>query len=925
MRFSFTDRVSPTYRILKKASAIADKVLAREEEFKKYSIEELKQKTLNFIAELESNKVTLDDILIEALCVIREAFYKTYNMLAYKVQIIGAVVVYFGDFAEMMTGEGKTLTLVLASYVASLTKKGVHIISVNEYLVERDAEFSSGVLNQLGLTVGYIKAAMNSNEKRINYAKDVTYCSNSELGFDYLRDNMVMNYEDKVQRPLNFAIVDEADSILIDEARTPLIISGSPTSNIYDYINVDAFVKTLGENDYVLDHESYSITLTDSGTEKAEEFFQTDNIYDIENSDLVHKILNALKAVYVFSNGKEYIVKKNSQGEEEIALVDQFTGRIMEGRSYSAGLQQALQAKEYLSIKPENITVATITYQSLFRLYKRLSGVSGTAFTESEELLNIYNMVVVRIPTNRPIQRIDQSDYIFGDKKTKWKFIVAEIIKRHKKGQPILIGTAAVEESEILHLLLNRVGIPHQLLNAKNHAQEAEIIKHAGEKKQVTIATYMAGRGTDIKIDDEVRALGGLYVIGTERNESRRIDNQLRGRAGRQGDPGESRFFISLQDSLFRRFAGDKYEKANDKMADTYMDLKFFSSLLNNTQKRVEALNFDTRKNLIDYDSVLSSQRELIYKQRDKVLVSKDLTNLIKRMSKSLIEEIVDEYRNEFNNDVFDLEPLSESLNQHIFKSNIINPENLLNLNRVQIIDHIVSQISIFFDEKINNIPFDLFQDYAKKVVITNIDKAWTQHLESITKTRESVNLRAYEQKSPLNIYIEEVDKMFQTLKHNVATRTVNEILHFLQIDQRSTNKLDLNDPTTQINIIEDLDNINSDVKHEEPSSINTEPVVQQWIDNNEIIEENKIEKSTSENNYTDNEKLKEIIEESINNEELKPEFTTQQASQVQYEIYLFDDAQKQMIWNFVLKENIKLEEWKNLDSLVSDFALERN
>ena len=912
MRFSFTDRVNPASRILKNASKIADKVLAREEEFKKYTIDELKEKTQNFIYQLETNKVTLDDILIEALCVIREAFYKTYNMLAYKVQIIGAIVVYLGDFAEMMTGEGKTLTLVLASYVASLTKKGVHIISVNEYLVERDAEFSSGVLNQLGLTVGYIKAAMNSNEKRVNYNKDVTYCSNSELGFDYLRDNMVLNYEEKVQRPLNFAIVDEADSILIDEARTPLIISGSPSSNIYDYINVDTFVKTLSENDYVLDHESYSVTLTDSGTEKAEEYFQTENIYDIENSDLVHKILNALKAVYVFSNGKEYIVKRNSQGEEEIALVDQFTGRIMEGRSYSAGLQQALQAKEYVSIKPENITVATITYQSLFRLYKRLSGVSGTAFTESEELLNIYNMVVVRIPTNRPIQRIDQSDYIFGDKKTKWKFIVAEIIKRHKKGQPILIGTAAVEESEVLHLLLNRVGIPHQLLNAKNHAQEAEIIKHAGEINQVTIATYMAGRGTDIKITDEVKELGGLYVIGTERNESRRIDNQLRGRAGRQGDPGESRFFISLQDSLFKRFAGDKYDKANNKMADTYMDLRFFSSLLNNTQKRVEALNFDTRKNLIDYDSVLSSQRELIYKQRDKVLVSKDLSNLVKRMSRRMIEDIVDEHRNQYNEDVFNLKPLAEALNKTIFNETKIEPEKLIDLDKEQIVDTIQNELSVFLDKGIEQTTFPIFQDFARRVIISNIDRAWTQHLESIAKTRESVNLRAYEQKSPLNIYIEEVDKMFQVLKHNVAARSVHEIVAFVKSNESSNNviELDMNDVANQIHVIEDLDKINNE--NIEPTFDNGLEIEIPTINSEQIT--TPVESTQSDDSIN---QINEIADEAMNVGEAEiPNIN-------KYEIYLFTDAEKQMIWNFVFNESLNTSMWRNTSTSLSDFELE--
>ncbi len=858
MRFTFTDRVNPASRILKKADSIAEKVLFRENEFRNLSIDELKVRTQTFIDDVVNNKTTLDDILVEALCVIREAFYKTYNMLAYKVQLIGAIVVYLGDFAEMMTGEGKTLTLVLASYVAALTKKGVHIVSVNEYLVQRDAEFSAGVLNQLGLTVGYIKAAMNANEKRVNYGCDVTYCSNSELGFDYLRDNMVMDYNDKVQRSLNFAIVDEADSILIDEARTPLIISGSPSSDIMDYIHVDSFVKTLQEDDYLIDQESYSVTLTDSGSEKAEDFFRTDNIYDVENSDLVHKILNALKAVYLFSNGKEYIVRPNAQGEEEIVLVDQFTGRIMEGRSYSAGLQQALQAKEYLSIKPENITIATITYQSLFRLYSRLAGVSGTAATESEELLNIYNMVVVKIPTNRPIQRIDQSDYIFGDKKTKWKFIVAEIIKRHDKGQPILIGTAAVEESEILHLLLNRVGIPHQLLNAKNHAQEAEIIKNAGQKGQVTIATYMAGRGTDIKITDEVKELGGLYVIGTERNESRRIDNQLRGRAGRQGDPGESRFFISLQDSLFRRFAGDKYEKANDKMADTYMDLRFFSSLLNNTQKRVEALNFDTRKNLIDYDTVLSSQRELIYKQRDKVLLSKDLTNLVKRMSKTLISEIVNNHRNEFNNDVFDIEPLVESLNNNVFEENQITNEMLLDLDEKEIINKVQLIFNDFLDQKIADVTSEIFNDFARRVILVNIDKGWTRHLELISKVRESVNLRAYEQKSPLNIYIEEVDKMFQTLKHIIAHRSMIEIVSFLKQHGLGNNQ-------DYVNV--EINNIN-----------------------------------TSESSS-----------DQINLENAK------------YDIYLFNENEKQMLWNFVFADNSNISSWKQLTELVSDFTLSNN
>ncbi|GAA5414886.1 preprotein translocase subunit SecA [Ureaplasma ceti] len=776
MRFNFLDKVTPAKRILDKASRIADKVIAQEEEYKKYSLEELRNITADFIERLARNEVTLDDILIDALSVIREAFDKVNGMRAYKVQLIGAIIVYFGDFAEMMTGEGKTLTLVLASYVGSLVKKGVHIVSVNEYLVQRDAEFSNNVLNKLGLTVGYIKSAMSPDEKKTNYNCDVTYCSNSELGFDYLRDNMVKRYEDKVQRGLHFAIVDEADSILIDEARTPLIISGSPANDITDYIQVDRFVKTLEPNDYLIDDESNSITLSDEGAAKAEAYFNVENIYDLEFSDKVHKISNALRANYLFSNGNEYIVKKDDKGKDVIALVDHFTGRIMEGRSYSAGLQQAIQAKEMVEIEPENLTVATVTYQSLFRQYVRLAGVSGTAYTEAEELLNIYNMVVVRIPTNRPIARIDQPDYVFGDKKTKWKYVIAEVIKRHKTGQPILIGTAAVEDSEILHLLLMRVGIPHSVLNAKNHGQEAEIIKHAGEKGQVTIATYMAGRGTDIKLTPEVKALGGLYVIGTERNESRRVDNQLRGRAGRQGDPGESRFFISLQDTLFKRFATDKFQKANTKMEDEVIDLKFFSRLLDNTQKKVEGLNYDTRKNLIDYDYVLSSQRELIYKQRDKILLSSNVLPLLKKMSRYVIDEILNRNRDEVNRDTINVAVVVEEFNNTVFHKELLKYDELKTLKAGALSEVLQKQLNEWLDEESQVLSFDQFNDYARNILIDNIDEAWTQHLDAVNKVREGVNLRAYEQRSPLNIYVADADKLFNELKRKIAIRTIKTI-----------------------------------------------------------------------------------------------------------------------------------------------------
>ncbi|MBU3830847.1 MAG: preprotein translocase subunit SecA [Candidatus Ureaplasma intestinipullorum] len=779
MRFSVLDKVNPANRILDKAIKLADLVISKEEEYSKYSIEDLRLKTQSFVKDLEDNKIVLDDILIDALATGRAIIAKTTGMLAFKVQIIGAIIIYFGDFAEMMTGEGKTLTIALASFVIALEKKGVHIVSVNEYLVQRDAEFSSQIMNPVGLTTGYITSSMNQDEKRQNYNCDITYCSNSELGFDYLRDNMVSKYSDKVQRKLHFAIVDEADSVLIDESRTPLIISGSPVSSIQDYVKVDQFVKTLTPSDYVIDYESSSISLSDFGAEKANKFFQINNIYDLESSSLLHKVINSLKANYLFFNGKEYIVRKNDQGEDEIALVDQFTGRIMSDRTYSSGLHQAIQAKEYVKIDPENLTVATITYQSFFRLYSHLAGVSGTAATEAEELLNIYNMVVVTIPTNKPIQRIDQPDYVFSDKKTKWKYVVAEVIKRHKTGQPILIGTGAVEDSEILHLLLSRVGIPHKVLNAKNHAQEAEIIKDAGQKGQVTVATYMAGRGTDIKLGEGVRELGGLYVIGTERSESRRIDNQLRGRSGRQGDPGESRFFISLHDTLFKRFAGDKFNKANTKMEDEVIDLKFFSKLLDNTQKKVEGLNFDMRKNLIDYDHVLSAQRELLYKERDIVLLSNNLMPILDSMIPYVVDDILSNHVDKINPDFVDNDEVIKEMNETIFHSNRLNAEKYSKFSSDVLRQKLIKQIKEFLLEKEKLLTPETFNNSARNTIISNMDAAWTAHLEMISKLREGVNLRAYEQKSPLNIYVEDADILFWELKVQIANKVIRNVANF--------------------------------------------------------------------------------------------------------------------------------------------------
>lgn len=777
MRFKLLDKIAPQNRILYAAEEIAIEVIKREEEFRVKTDQDLRNYTDYFIDYLAQNK-SMDDILVEVLCVIREAFYRTHKMLAFRCQLIGAIVVHLGDFAEMMTGEGKTLTLVLAAYINSLYKKGVHIVTVNEYLVERDAEFAEAVLSNLGISCGYIKASMSQYEKKINYAKDITYVSNTELGFDYLRDNLVKSYEDKVQRPLFFAIIDEADSVLIDEARTPLIIAGQPNNDTSDYVRVDRFVKSLDPDDYIIDLEAHAINLSESGAVKAQKYFGADNIYDIQFSDIVHKIINALRANYIFSNGVEYIVRPNRQknNEPEIVLVDAFTGRIMEGRSYSAGLQQAIQAKEMVEIEPENVTIATITYQSFFRLYKKLAGVSGTAATEAEEILNFYNMVVVQIPTNKPMIRYDYPDYIFDTKKIKWKYVVAEIKKRHKTGQPILVGTSSVEDSEVLHLLLSRLGIRHTVLNAKNHAIEADIIKNAGQKGAITIATNMAGRGTDIKLGEGVRELGGLFVIGTERSESRRVDNQLRGRSGRQGDPGESRFFISLQDSLFKRFAIDFQEKADNKISEDVIDTKFFSKLLNMTQAKIEGLNYDIRKSIIDFDYVLSSQRELFYKQRDIILQSENLLPILSRMGIYVVDQIISNNLDEVNTDIVNLEKVIEEFNREIYYSSYLNINEFANSSVNVVKPLLITKFSEYITNLANEMILPIFNSKVKETILSKMDERWSWFLEKVAKTREGVNLRAYEQKSPLNIFVSDVDMYFKSMISQIAYLTIIDV-----------------------------------------------------------------------------------------------------------------------------------------------------
>lgn len=762
--------ISPKNRILKRAEKAAYAIDALKDTYRNLSDDALKQKTNHFLKEIENGK-SLDDILIDVFATIREAIYRELNQFAYLVQLMGAYIVHQGDFAEMMTGEGKTLTLIIAAYLNALSKKGVHIVTVNEYLAQRDADSARKILSRLNITVGCNIANLAPDQKKAAFACDITYTTNSELGFDYLRDNMVRNYNDKKIRELNFAIVDEGDSILIDEARTPLIISGQPKKDFTLYFEVDNFVKKLTEDDFNIDPESRSPFLTEEGMKKAEDYFKVKNLFDIENSDLFHKIGNALMANKVFENGKEYIVK-----ESKILIVDHFTGRVLEGRSYNSGLHQAVQAKERVPIEPENLVVATITYQSFFRLYKKLAAVSGTALTEAEEFMKIYNMVVVPVPTNKALIRTDHPDHVFGNANLKWKAVVKNIIEHHQTGQPILVGTASVEDSETLHNLLNEANIVHEVLNAKNHAREAEIISKAGNIGSVTISTNMAGRGTDIKLGPGVAELGGLYVIGTERHESRRIDNQLRGRSGRQGDVGESRFFISMSDSLFKRFAKDVIDKSVIRLGDDCFDSRFFSRLLNRTQKKVESVNFDTRKNLIDYDHVLSNQRDLIYKQRDKVLLAKDLKSIIERMLIQFASSFVDKFKDSKNQNLVNHVYLSNALNKELLGLGVTNSKDFENLNISRAIDKVIYYVNNMMDNKIKLITLAIANNIFRDIIIQCMDNAWIKHLDRMIKLREGVSLRSYEQTSPLNIYVKEGDILFNKMLSDVAENVITSI-----------------------------------------------------------------------------------------------------------------------------------------------------
>ena len=752
-------------KILAEVEAQVKPTLNYENEMAALSDEQLKAKTQEFKDRLTKGE-TLDDIMCEAFAVVREAAKRVIGEFPYFCQLEGACVLQRGDIAEMKTGEGKTLTSVMAVYLNALSGKGVHVITVNEYLAQRDAEWMGQIHKFLGLTVAVNLRSMTPAEKRKAYLCDITYSTCSEVGFDYLRDNMVTRVEDRVLRELNFALVDEVDSILIDESRTPLIISGSQRQTANLYVNADRFVKRLHEDeDYEIDIKGKNIQLTEEGIAKAEKAFKVNNIYDPENTALVHYIAQALKANYIMHNDVDYVVEEN-----QVVIVDQNTGRKMPGREWSDGLHQAIQAKENVPIKSETVTMATITYQNFFRLYNKLAGMTGTAKTEEEEFLSIYNMRVVEIPTNRPVARKDEPDLIFGTKKAKYNALINEIIELHQKGQPVLVGTISVETSELLSKMLKERRIRHEVLNAKNHAREADIIKNAGQKGAVTIATNMAGRGTDIKLGEGVKELGGLAVLGSERHESRRIDNQLRGRSGRQGDPGYSRFYVSLEDELMVRFGSDRMQGLFNQMGDMPIENKTVSKAISSAQKRVEGINFDARKALLDYDDVMRLQRETMYEQRNYILEHDDIHSVIEDMYKRVMSRIVSEHTtHDGKKDVVDYAGIVDSLK--VIGSEV-KEDDINNLDPNECIDRLVEITFGAYNKKIEEFK-DQIKPLEKTMVLRTLDRAWVNHIDVMSKLRDGIGLRSYAQNNPLQAYVEEGYELFETMMNSISDQVV--------------------------------------------------------------------------------------------------------------------------------------------------------
>ena len=760
------------YKELKRFRTLADEIMNLEDIYSKLSDDELKSKTNEFKKRL-LNGETLDDILVEAFATAREAASRTIGEKPFYVQLLGGIAIHYGNIAEMKTGEGKTLTTVLPAYLNALEGKGVHVITVNEYLTVRNAEWMGKIFDFLGISVGVNLRELTPSEKRKEYEKDILYTTNNELGFDYLRDNMVVKKENRVQRKLNFAILDEVDSILIDEARTPLIISGGHMQSKNLYTSADLFVKTLKkEKDYTIDEKTKSVSLTDNGSDKACEYFKLENLYDLENSALVHHINQSLKANYGMQKDVDYVVQDN-----EIVIVDQFTGRLMKGRAFSEGLHQAIEAKEGVKIQEETKTLATITFQNLFRMYDKLSGMTGTAKTEEEEFRNIYNMYVIEIPTNKDVIREDLADLVYATKNAKFNAIINEIIERHKTGQPILVGTIAIETSELVSRLLTKKGIKHEVLNAKNHAREAEIIAKAGEKGSVTIATNMAGRGTDIKLGKGVKELGGLCVIGTERHESRRIDNQLRGRSGRQGDPGVSQFFVSLEDELMIRFGTDRIKTLMQTAGfdDRAIRSKIFTSSIESAQKRVEGNNYDIRKHLLQYDNVMNEHREIIYRKRNEILDQESIHENVLDMIKKYIYNLILNYLN--NTEENKYEKLLDYLNKDLLKNKKIKLKDIENKEINEISDLVFENINCEYEKKINELPWDLVNEFEKAISLRVIDQNWMNHINNMEHLKEGVGLRGYANEDPLQVYIKEGYNIFDNLMNKISEETVQYLL----------------------------------------------------------------------------------------------------------------------------------------------------
>lgn len=745
-----------------KAEALAKK-------YARMSDAELQAKTEEFKDRLAHGE-TLDDIYPEAFATAREACKRVLGKYPYHVQMVGSTVLQGGNIAEMRTGEGKTITAVMAVYLTALEGKGVHVITVNEYLSERDAMEMGQVYNWLGLSVGLNKRELSKIEKKAAYACDITYTTNSEVGFDYLRDNMVKDKKDKVLRGLHFALVDEVDSILIDESRTPLIISGPTKDDPVIYVQADQFAKSLvKERDYTIDERSRTVQMTNNGINRAEKLFHLKDLYALENATLLHRINQALRANYIMAKDVDYVVQ-----DDEVIIVDPNTGRLMKGREWSDGLHQAVSAKERVTLKEETITKATITYQNFFRLYDKLSGMTGTAKTEEEEFREIYNMYVYEIPTNKPVIRKDLPDLVFGTKKAKFEALTNEVVERHKKGQPVLVGTVAVETSELISKILTRKGVPHEVLNAKNHAREAEIVAKAGQKGAVTIATNMAGRGTDIKLGEGVAELGGLCVLGSERHESRRIDNQLRGRSGRQGDPGVSRFYVSVQDDLMVRFGSERLEETFASLGDEYIESRTITNSIGAAQKRVEGVNYDARKNLLKYDDVMRQQREVIYAQRDYILDHESIHDSLKKMFERVCAGIV---ANSYDYDKgrTDYKFIASALaDLGVDDPGIIMRAKKGSLERLP--ERLANALWSIYEAKIHDY-IDSIIPVERRMALLVIDDAWVYHIDAMDKLRKGISLRAYAQKDPYNDYLDEGTEMFNSMMNNIARQIVERCM----------------------------------------------------------------------------------------------------------------------------------------------------